>query len=125
MNQNNHQPEPSKISAEFAARLDAFGPTAMVRAIVLLQAAGPGPTGGRRQNAAQREAAVAAVRESATTALPAIDALLENFGGHRLADRPDALGALPVEATVAGIRALGASESVRAVLEDQQVHRIR
>ncbi len=51
-----------------------------------------------------------------------IDELPKRYGGRRLAAQPDALGSLPVETTAAGIKALAVCESVRGVLEDQEVH---
>jgi hypothetical protein len=103
-----------KLSPPFKARLSRLGDKAKVRAIVLLRtdAVPPG---------AAREEAVRAVRQSAHRRLVDIDAILERYGGRRLAEAPDALGSVPVEATAQGILALAASEQVRAVLEDQAV----
>jgi hypothetical protein len=50
-----------------------------------------------------------------------IDRVLARFGGRGLAERVDALGGLPVETTPAGVRALAATEGVKAILENQTV----
>ena len=67
---------------------------------------------GQRQSRAERKAAIEAVRTSAEQALGDIDHTLQRFGGARLAARPDALGSIPIETTVAGIQALVGSERV-------------
>lgn len=114
----------NKISSEFAARLDLLGPKETVRAVVLLCAENAEKPTARRQSRTERQAAVRAMRTSAGQALGDIDEVLERFGGHRLAESPDALGSIPVETTAAGINALAASEWVKAVLEDQTIHPI-
>jgi hypothetical protein len=109
-----------KLSPEFAGRLRQLRSGEKVRAMVLLES--PRAAGsGRRQTAAERNAAMAAVRESGAENLLAVDAILRRFGGERLADRPNVLGAVPVEITAAGVHALAASEAVKAVLEDQAI----
>ncbi len=109
-------------SAEFSARLDGLAPHEKVRAIVLLETPEAGNTSGRRQGAAQRKAAIEAVRAAAEEGSRQIDEILHRFGGQRLKSGVDALGAVPVETTAAGIRSLGAAEWAKAVLEDQQIH---
>lgn len=103
-----------KLSPPFKARLSRLGGKAKIRAIVLLRtdAVPPG---------AARHEAVRAVRQSAHQRLVDIDAILERYGGRRLADAPDALGSVPVETSAQGILALAASDQVKAVLEDQPV----
>jgi hypothetical protein len=86
----------SKISREFSRRLDRLQPRDKVRAIVML-----------------REAA-----------LPEIDQILERFDGHRLAEHPNAVGAIPVETTVRGVIALAGADCVKTILEDQNIHPI-
>lgn len=111
-----------KISPEFAARLDHFGPRQKVRAVIVVQTGGrAGKTTGQRRSRVKRQAAIEALRRSAELALPDIDSILERFGGKRLVEDPSALGTLPVETTVDGIKALAASDHVKAVLEDQPV----
>jgi hypothetical protein len=114
----------NKLSPEFTARLNNLGPQQKVRAIVLLRAEGTEKSTGQRQSRAERRAAVEAMRKSAEQALGDIDDILRRFGGQRQAERPDALGSIPVETTAAGIRALATSERVRAVMEDQAIHQI-
>ena len=113
-----------KISPEFAARLDHLGSREKVRAIVMLRTAAVGRSSRGRPSRAEREARIEAQRQSVEQALDEIDDILTRFDGQRLAHGPDALGSLPVETTVAGIKALTTSEWVTAVLEDQDIHLI-
>ena len=110
-----------RISDQFRARLDQFPPRHKVRAIIMLRSGSVGKPAGRRQSAAERRAAVEAVRETAKSSLAGISGVLELHAGRCLADAPDALGSMPVETTVAGIKALAASRHVKAILEDQPV----
>ncbi len=111
-----------KISSEFSARLARLGPRDKVRAFVLLRTSATGSGTSARQNRADRKAAVQAARKSAERALTAIDGILKEHDGRRLARRPNALGSMPVETTPAGIKALASSRWVQAVLEDQPIH---
>ena len=72
----------------------------------------------------QRAAAVAATAQRAAPVLAAIDAALAAHGGRRRADRVSLLGTVPVETTVAGIYALADLDGVRAILEDQPLHKL-
>ncbi|SRR5712692_7188798 len=109
-----------KISREFAARLDRFGPQQKVRAIVLLRTKETGVAPTRRRSRVNRQATIEAVRQSAEQALGEIDGILARFDGRRLAD-VNALGSISVETTARGIAALAASEHVKAILEDQPI----
>ena len=80
----------------------------------------PGEGTGRRQIPADRHANIELIRKSAETVLPNIDGILERFDGKRLAN-VDTLGCVPIETTVAGIKALAASDHVKAILEDQPI----
>ena len=110
----------SKISGEFAARLDRFGPQQKVRAIVLLRIKETRTAMTQRRSRVDRQATIEAVRQSAEQAFGEIDGILERFDGRRLAD-VNALGSIPVETTARGIAALAASEHVKAILEDQPI----
>jgi len=92
---------------------------------VLLRTSGTGSRTSARQNRDDRKAAVQAARESAERALTAIDGILKEYEGRRLARRPNALGSMPVETTAAGIKALASSRWVQAILEDQPIHLTR
>jgi hypothetical protein len=109
-----------KISPNFRARLSHLEPTQKVRAIVLLRTP-DGEAINRQESRANRKSLIKRVREAAATALPDIDAILERFGGKRLAESADALGSIPVETTPAGVQALAASEHVKTILEDQPI----
>jgi hypothetical protein len=112
----------SKVSPGLASHLSHLEPGEKVRVIVMLRTQGAAKGGQRRSGSAEREAAVKAMKESARNALSEVDRILERFHGRRLADGPDALGAVPVEATAAGVRALARSRSVKAIMEDQSFH---
>ncbi len=117
----NDRSKRSKISAGLAARLEQMGPKDNLRVIVMLRIPAPGKGGRRRTSSEDRDAAVQAVKESAGTAFSEVDDILERFGGRRLADSPDAFGAVPVKATAPAIYALARSRKVKAILEDQSV----
>lgn len=120
MNSSNNNFQAAKISSQFNVRLSRLGPKQKVRAIVLLRM--PIIESSTRQvSRTQRKALLENVRQAAESAFPFIDEILEQVGGKRLADSADALGSIPVETTAAGIRALAASEYVKAILEDQPI----
>lgn len=108
----------AKISPEFADRLGQLGSDRKVRVTVLLDIGHSSGPSRRRRSPTGREAEVEAVRQRARAALSEIDGILERSGGHLLTRDADALGSVPVEATVAGVRALATSERVKAILED-------
>ena len=111
-----------KISPAFNARLGQLDPKDEVRAIVLLRAERPGVQQERRPSRAARKEKMKSIRESLSGVLPDIDRILRRHRGKRLASRIDALGAVPVVTTAAGINALAASKHVKAVLEDQGIY---
>jgi hypothetical protein len=113
----------SKISREFSRRLDRLQPRDKVRAIVMLRAEdnGGGGAGGRRPTRAERQDTAQNISQAAEAALPEIDMILEKFDGHRLAEHPNAVGAIPVETTVGGVIALADADCVKTILEDQPV----
>ena len=113
-----------KISREFATRLDRLAEDERVRAVVLLRAKGTAEPSGKRQSPEERAVAVEAMRRSAERAVGDVDQVLAQFGGRRLAKKPDALGSIPVETTADGIRALASSRRVQAILEDQPLRRL-
>jgi hypothetical protein len=110
-----------KINTALKARLDRLEPQQTVPAIVLLGVGGVDGTSGRRQSPAERQAAIEAMRKSIEPALTEIDSVLERFGGRRMAAGVNALGAIPVETTAAGIAALAELEPVKAIFEDQPI----
>ena len=110
-----------KISPELDRRLSALPTNGKIHAIVLLDATAGLGVAKRRPTRAQRGKTLQLLQANTEQLLPEIDSILANFSGHRLADQPNALGSLPVEATEAGIRALAASDRVKAIVEDQQV----
>lgn len=116
--QSNRQ---DKISREFRSRLERLSPNKMIRAIVLLQTPVQENASGQRQTRSHRHAAIEAVKQATEKSLPAVDTVLNRLGGRRLAEHASALGSVPVEATVAGIKALADLEQVKAILEDQPI----
>ncbi len=118
MNLGNVHP---KISREFSVRLGRLQPREKVRAIVMIGAEANGVSRTRRPSPAERQAYAERVSRSAEAALPEIDQILERFEGHRLAEHPNAVGAVPVETTPDGVIALANSDCVRAIIEDQNI----
>ncbi len=110
-----------KISWEFSVRLNRLKPRDKVRAILMLRAEGNGVARLRRPSRAERQGAAERARKSAEAALPEIDQILERFEGHRLAEHPNAIGAIPVETTADGVIALADADCVNAILEDQNI----
>jgi hypothetical protein len=110
-----------RISEPFLSRLSKMGPKERVRAIVLIRAPGQGKGTGRRQSREERRAKVEAVQTAAASALEELDRILGQHEGKRLADAPNALGTIPIEATADGVRAVAESPLVEAVLEDQAI----
>jgi hypothetical protein len=112
-----------KISREFSRRLDRLQPRDKVRAIVMLRAEGNGGggAGGIRPSRAERQDTAEKISQAAEAALPEIDQILEKFDGHRLAEHPNSVGAIPVETTVGGVIALADADCVKTILEDQNI----
>ncbi len=113
----------SKISREFSLRLDQLRPRDKVRAILMLRADANngGGAGARRPSRADRQDSAKKLSQLAEAALPEIDQILERFDGHRLAEHPNAVGAIPVETTADGVIALASSDCVKTILEDQNI----
>jgi hypothetical protein len=112
----------SKISREFSRRLDRLQPRDKVRAIVMLRAEGNGGgAGGGRPSRAERQETADEITQAAEAALPEIDQILKKFNGRRMAEHPNAVGAIPVETTVGGVIALADSDCVKTILEDQNI----
>ncbi|MFY9574012.1 MAG: hypothetical protein WAV20_21650 [Blastocatellia bacterium] len=112
----------SAISREFATRLDHLDAKKTIRVVVMLQADNGKPsTHPTRQH---RAGLVRKARKNASAALPSIDKILKRHHGKRLSEGVGPLGHIVVEAPPEGIRALAASEHVKAVLEDQSILRI-
>src|SRR5262249_24640115 len=110
----------SKISREFSRRLDGLKPGDRVRAIVMLRADGNGGggAGGRRPSSADRRDTAEKISQAAEAALPEIDQILERYDGRRMAEHPNAIGAIPVEATGGGGIAPGDPHLCTAISED-------
>ena len=110
----------SKIGGQFPDRIQAGGDGCVFRAVVLLNVPATPPRT-QRITPHQRAERVREVTARAAELLPDVDALLQQHQGQRLSTAPDLFGAVVVETTGAGIRALAASDAVRAIMEDQPV----
>jgi hypothetical protein len=115
------QSEHTKVSDALRSRMEHRPPRERMRAVVLLQPQTTGTGQSRRLSGETRRKLAEAHRQWFATRLPEIDRILNETGGKRLAEHPDALGSLPVETNLDGIRALSASDAVKAILEDQAV----
>jgi hypothetical protein len=114
-----------RISEAFLSRLSKMGPKERVRAVVLIRTPGQGKGTGRRQSREERRAKVEAIQTAAASALEELDRILGQHDGKRLAESPNALGTIPIEATAEGVRAVAESDVVEAVLEDQAISPLR
>lgn len=112
---------PGKLSAELRTRLARLESAQTVRVILLLGPERTGEGSGRRQSFSERREAIDERRRAAQLALKDVDKILAEHGGQRLTRAPNALGAIAVETTAAGIESLEKSPHVRAVLEDQAI----
>ena len=109
----------AKISPVFAARLKGLKPQETVRAIVMLETANVRDALLKRPTKRARRVSIKNTRQSVAEILPDIDRILRRHHGKRLKSEIDALSAVPVITTAAGIDALTTSAHVKAILEDQ------
>jgi hypothetical protein len=124
MSEELRPPQEAKISRTFGARLARLAPEEQIRAIVMVHTGKADAAIPTRGASRRREMHVRATRQLAEAAFPEIDRVLGQFGGKRLSGNADALGAVAVETTAAGILGLTSLGLVKAVLEDQQVYAI-
>jgi hypothetical protein len=111
----------AKISPEFNARLSGLDPDDRIQAILLLDTSPIGRDRAPRRSHGRRESMIVVLREATAPAVQEVDRILQRFGGHLLAPEVNALGAIPVETTVAGTREQVTLPQVKAILEDQPV----
>lgn len=112
-----------KISPKFAAKLSSYPPNATVRAMVLLQRENPQTlNNSHRQSRQERKAAIQAMQESVKQSWEIVDRIVRDFNGKTLAQSPDALGAIPIEITPDGIKALASSDAVKAIMESDRIY---
>jgi hypothetical protein len=114
----------AKISPMFAARLKELKPQDKVRAIVMLDTKKSESTPGKRPTKTARKTTLKKTRISVAEVLPYIDRILRQHRGRRLKSEIDALSAIPVITTPAGIDALTNSEHVKAIIEDQALFHV-
>jgi len=113
-----------KISPMFAARLKELKPQDKVRAIIMLDTQKADSTPGKRPTKTARKTTLKKTRNSVAKILPVIDRILRQHRGRRLKSEIDALSAVPVITTPAGIDALTNSEHVKAIIEDQALFHV-
>ena len=121
MLQANPEQQLPTISREFTARLNRLGAKQKVRAIVLLQTGENKANPTKPSSRQKRKEAIEKVRQASRSSLPNIDQILAQHSGKRLSEEVDALGSIAVESTAEGIKALAASEHVKAIFEDQEI----
>ncbi|MFQ5794053.1 MAG: hypothetical protein ACE5JP_03265 [Candidatus Bipolaricaulia bacterium] len=120
MKQDKKNLQKAKISPAFEVRLNRLDPQQEVRAIVLLRIHDSREASSKSRSHGRQEK-IEAIRKSAKEALNDVYGILKRHGGECLAESPDALGSIPIETTVAGIKELATSEHVKAILEDQPI----
>ena len=122
----------AKISPQLRQRLDNLGAGDTITAIVMIRTPhhDQGPEKRRERRTEKRlprlarQALAADVIEAARAALGEIDDILAHHDGERLGE-PNALAAIPVETTRAGILALAESRHVTAIVEEQPAQLLR
>ena len=102
-----------KISPDFATRLARLKPQDRIRVIVFLRTEVT-PSSDRQQT-------TEAVQRAAEQQLNSIRNIIEKHQGKLLAERPNVLGTIPLEITVAGIYALAQSDAVKLIVENQGI----
>lgn len=121
MTKNDDHSTGAKISPPFRARLRKLAPTEKIQAIVLIRTPQKTSGAGRRQSRQQRQATIAAIQSAAESAYAELDSILAGHDGQRLAETPNALGCIPIEATPRGVLAVAEADFVKAILEDQPI----
>lgn len=111
----------NKISPEFAERLGRLTPQDKIRVIVLLRSPATKDAATKRPSQIERQSTTNSVRQASNEALNSIAKIIEDFNGHKLAEQADLLGSIPIEISVAGIKALTESDAVKSILEDQTI----
>lgn len=114
----------AKVSPGFAARLEQLEPDEKVRAIIMLETGRARKALNGRPTKTTRRDAIKKTRQSVSEVLPDIDRILKRHKGKRLKSDINALGAVPVITTPAGINALTSSKHVKAIFEDQAIFRV-
>lgn len=102
-----------KISPDFATRLARLKPQDRIRVIVFFRT--------EVTPASDRQQTTEAVQRAAEQKLNRIRTILEAHQGQLLAERPNVLGAIPIEITVAGVYALAESDVVKLIVENQGI----
>lgn len=102
-----------KISPDFKTRLARLKPQDRIRVIVFLRTEVT-PSSDRQQT-------TEAVQRVAEQQLNSIRNIIEKHQGKLLAERPNVLGAIPMEITVTGVYALAQSEAVKLIVENQGI----
>lgn len=110
-----------KISPDFLEHLNRLSPEQTIRIIAMLLIKSRKQPSEVRLSPIERDATMKAVLKSGEQALIEIDAVLDQYGGQKLAPRPNALGCIPIETTARGIRALASLDKVKAIMEDQPI----
>ncbi|UCE46711.1 MAG: hypothetical protein JSW47_13965 [Phycisphaerales bacterium] len=113
-------PKP-KLGAEFRLRLSQAEPDDRIRAVIVLNIAPPTAARAGRLSREAKERTARRMKEVATELLPEIDSVLRDYHGKRLTEDVDVLGTISVEAPAAGLLAVARCDTVRAVLEDQDI----
>ncbi len=114
-----------KISPEFLEHLNRLSPEQTIRIIAMLLTKSRKQPSKVRLSPIERDATMKAVLKSGEQAIIEIDAILDQYGGRKLASNPNALGCIPIETTARGIKALATLDKVKAIMEDQPVSLLR
>ena len=96
----------------------------LIRAVLLLSKASRAVGQGQRPSREARRAMQERQRAAAQEAFPAIDAILERYGGRRIGGAT-VLGTVAVETTAEGIQMLKGAPAVESIMQDQPLTAIR
>ncbi|MCP4348378.1 MAG: hypothetical protein GY795_23060 [Desulfobacterales bacterium] len=110
-----------KISPEFLEHLNRLGPKQTIRIIAMLLTKDRKQPSKVRLSPIERDATMKGILKSGEQALIEIDAILDQYGGRKLAPKPNALGCIPIETTARGIKALASLDKVKAIMEDKPI----
>jgi hypothetical protein len=113
----------SKISSEFTYRLSKLNPHQVVRVLVLLNLKkNINPLSHSQKFSKQHISAVKNLSKLEKQALNDIRKIAQDNDGKLLAEHFNLLGIIPLEISVPGVYELAELDTVKAVMEDQEIY---
>ncbi len=115
----------SKVSPEFASRLNNYNSKKKIRVIVLLNKKEEGEIRNQQNSFSKRQKFIKTTHNSDKQALKEIEHIIKMFGGRKIEKHPNLLGSMSIEIKASGIKALAASNWIKAIFEDQMIRLIQ